>query len=72
MRRGPGGVEDAGGSHGGGAHNLVKLVFCVAALVEEPSVEDSEGQSGRLDPIISTWVTLIIVFLVVQSTLDNT
>lgn len=28
---------------------LVKLVSSVAALVEEPSVEDSEGQPGRLN-----------------------
>lgn len=39
-------------------------MFSVAALVEEPSVEDSEGQSGRLNLclIILTWFTLNIVF----------
>lgn len=54
---------------------VVKLVFSVAALVEEPSAEDSEGQSGRLDLlylIITTRFTLNIVFLVVQLILDNT
>lgn len=52
-----------------------KLVFSVAALVQEPPVEDSEGQSGRLNLlylILLTPFTFNIVFLVLQLILDNT